>query len=235
MVLNRRVKLSLEELAMKAKNAAIQAKDDSLNSQVRQQALLDKQTALSELMGILMERIQTEIPKTNNISLSDYIYEETLQNVLIYISTNIHKYQPESGCVMSWVFFLLNRRKNNVFKWLNWNGKVTYKSEGRDKYGDEYDIDFIETYQPPNVNPLPSEKLMAFIKEDPEGLLANKLFNHNPRASFQTILLKKVEEDKSWKEITEELELGNTHGPIYCFYQRCCKEFTPYFQKYLWS
>ncbi|PAX59652.1 hypothetical protein [Brunnivagina elsteri] len=224
---------SLEELAVKAQKAAIQAEDDSLSDEVRQQALLEKQIVLTELMTLLMERIKVELPKPSNMGLSEYIYEETLQNLMIYIFQNIDRYNSDKP-VMAWVRFLLNKRKNNVFNWLNWGGKVSYKYEGGNKDGDEYEIDFIESYQPPSLNHLPSEKLMEFIQEDPEGLLAGKLFKKNPKASFQAILLKKYE-DKSWEEITQELNLGETHGPIYSFYRRCCDEFSPYFRKYLWE
>jgi len=225
---------SLEELAVKAQKAAIQVEDDSLSCEVRQQALLEKQIALTELMTLLMKRIKVELPKPSNIGLSEYIYEETLQNLMMYIFQNIDRYNSDKP-VMAWVIFLLNKRKNNVFNWLNWGGKVSYKYEMGNKDGDEYEIDFLENYQPPNINLLPSEKLMAFIKEDPEGLLASKLFKKNPKASFQAILLKKYEEYKSWEEIIQELNLGETHGPIYSFYRRCCEEFGPYFRKYLWD
>lgn len=223
---------SLEKLAVKAQKAAIQAEDDSLSFEVRQQALLEKQMALTELMTLLMERIKTEFPKPSNIGLSEYIYEETLQNLMMYIFQNIHRYNANKP-VMAWVIFLFSKRKNNVFNWLNWGGKVTYKYEAGNKDGDEYEIDIIESYQPRELNPLPSEKLIEFIKEDPEGLLAGKLFKKNPKASFQVILLKKNEECKTWKEIVEELNLGKTHGPVSTFYERCCDEFRPYFRKYL--
>ncbi|MFN6516234.1 MAG: hypothetical protein RMY29_017275 [Nostoc sp. CreGUA01] len=41
---------SLEELAVKAQKARIQAEDNSLSFEVRQQALLDQQIALTELI-----------------------------------------------------------------------------------------------------------------------------------------------------------------------------------------
>lgn len=224
---------SLEELAIKAQKAAMQAENDLLSFEVRQQAMLDKQIAMTELMTLLMQRMKTELLKLNNIGSSAYIYEETLQNIMIYICQNIDKYNP-SQPVMAWVMFLLNKRKNNVFNWLNWDGKIKYKYTIGNKDEDEYEVDALESYQPPNLNSLPSEKLIEFIREDPEGLLAAKLFKKNPKASFQAILLKKSE-NKSWEEIIKELQLGETHGPIYTFYRRCCEEFRPYFIKYLWS
>lgn len=231
----------LEELAVQAKRAAIQAKDDSLSSEVRQQASLEKQMALTELMSVLMERIKIELPKPKSIELS-YLYEETLQNTLLYICKNIDKYDKKKisrkkivqeelkKCsFMRWFIFLFFKKKIDNFHWLNWKGKVISIYQD----GNDSEIDILNGYCPPDINSLPSEELMAFIKEDPEGLLASTLFNNNPKASFQSILLKKCEEDKSWKEIVQELELGTTHGPIFAFYRRCCEKFTPYFKKYL--
>ena len=140
------------------------------------------------------------------------------------------KDEPKKNPFMRWVIFLFFKRKINNFNWINWKGKITsiYKDS------DESEINILDVYCPPEVNnPLPSEKLIAFIKEDPEGLFANTLFNKNPKASFQIILLKKGEEGKSWKEIVEELKLGKTHGPVFTFYRRCCEKFAPYFRKYL--
>ena len=125
---------------------------------------------------------------------------------------------------------IFQNRKISVFHWLNWKGNVTsiYKD------GDESEKNILDVYCPPDVSsPLPSEELITFIKEDPEGLLASTLFKNNPKASFQVILLKRCEEDKSWKEIVQELELGATHGPVYIFYRRCCEKFAPHFKKYL--
>nr|WP_243146940.1 sigma factor [Scytonema sp. UIC 10036] len=225
---------SLEELAVRVQTAALQAKNDSLSSEQKQQALLEKQNALTELITVLMERIKTYLPKPSSIN-SSYIYEEALQDVLLYICKNIEKYDPEKGSVMSWVVFILKRKKINSFHWLNWKGQVTSIYKDREyKESTESDKNILDGYCPPNLNnPLPSEKLIAFIKEDPEGLLANTLFKNNPKASFQTILLKRGEEDKSWKEIVQELDLGATHGPVYTFYRRCCEKFAPYFKKHL--
>ncbi|MBO3461186.1 hypothetical protein G7B40_017165 [Aetokthonos hydrillicola Thurmond2011] len=223
---------SLEEIAVRAKTASIQAKDSSLNSTEQQQAFLEKQIALTELMDVLMKRIKNEFPKPSGVDASTYIYEESLQDVLLYICKNIDKYDPERGSVMGWVVFHLKNRKKRVIDWLNWKGNVT--SIYKDGHDSEKNI--LDFYCPLEVRiPLPSEEMIDFIKEDPERLLASTLFKNNPKASFQTILLKRYEEDKSWKEIVQELELGATHGPVSTFYRRCCEKFAPYFKKYIYQ
>ncbi|MBF2065966.1 MAG: hypothetical protein IGS39_16325 [Calothrix sp. C42_A2020_038] len=217
---------TLEDLAMVAKQAMLRAKDNSLETNARSQALLDKQVALTKLINELMLQID-KLPKPQTDS-SRYIYEEALQETCLYICKNIDKYESERGSIMGWFIFILKMRKISFFKWVNWDiiSNYTFTSTG-----DE--INLYDVYIPPELNPLPSEQLLAFIKEDPEGLLQRKLFKKNPNASFQTILLKKCEEGKSWQEIVAELKLGATHGPLYCFYQRCCEEFASYFTKYL--
>ncbi|KAB8317122.1 hypothetical protein SD81_023055 [Tolypothrix campylonemoides VB511288] len=223
---------SLEELAVIAKEAAIraiQAKNDGLSREAEQQALLEKQIKLTDLMTVLMERVKIEIPKLQNNDLSGgYLYEESLQELWLYVCKNIHKYEPKKGSVMGWIYFMLTKKKINVFHWLNWNGRVLpiyINDEG-------YEMD-IPDIKYPDIHPLTREEMIAFLKEDPEGLLASKLFKNNPKASFQSIALKRIEEEKTWKEIVQELELGNTHGPVYKFYIQYCEKYAAYFKKYL--
>ncbi|BAZ09353.1 hypothetical protein NIES4071_11610 [Calothrix sp. NIES-4071] len=218
--------MTLEDLAVLAQQAAIKASDGSLDKKAQLQASLDKQVALTKLFGELTTKIDS-LSKPQN-DASRYIYEEALQETYLYICKNIDKYDPTKGSIMGWVVFILKMRKINSFNSINWDIMSTYTYTGN---GDEFDI--YDIYTPINLNPLPSEKLLEFIKEDPEGLLQRALFNRNSNASFQAILLKKIESDKSWEEIAQEFNPEATHGPIYSFYQRCCKKFAPYFTKYL--
>jgi DNA-directed RNA polymerase specialized sigma24 family protein len=219
--------MTLEELAILAKQAVIKAKDTSLNEEARIQALLDKQLALTKLFAELTNKIDN-LPKPQT-DASKYIYEEALQETYLYICKNIDRYQPEKGSIMGWFVFILKMRKITAFNLINWGIMSTYTYTN-----DGVELDLCDIYTP-DANPLPSEKLLAFIKEDPEGLLQRALFNNNANANFQAILLKKIEEDKSWEEIAQEFKSGATHGPLYSFYTRCCKKFSPYFTKYLFE
>ncbi len=217
--------MTLENLVILAKQAAIRASDEELDQEAKLQASLDKQLALTKLFAELTSKIDN-LPKPPT-DASKYIYEEALQETYLYICKNIHKYDPARGSIIGWVVFILKMRKINSFNLINWDIMSTNTYTGD---GDEVDIFDIYNL---NLNPLPSEKLLEFIQEDPEGLLQRTLFNKNPNANFQAILLKKIELDKSWEEIAQEFQAGATHGPIYSFYQRCCKKFAPYFIKYL--
>lgn len=218
--------MTLEDLAILAKQAAIKASDGSLDEKAKLQASLEKQLALTKLFSELTIKIdQLPRPQTD---ASKYIYEEALQDTYLYICKNIDKYDPARGSIVGWFVFILRKRKINSFNSINWDIMSTYTYTGDGDALDIYDI-----YTPVDLNPLPSEKLLAFIKEDPEKLLQRELFNRNPNASFQAILLKKIEEDKSWEEIAQEFKPGATHGPIYSFYQRACKKFASYFNQYL--
>ncbi|BDA73234.1 hypothetical protein CAL7716_074000 [Calothrix sp. PCC 7716] len=219
--------MTLEDLAILAKQAAIKASDGSLDEKARDKALLEKQIALTKLFSELTVKID-QLPKLQT-DASKYVYEEALQDTYLYICKNIHNYDPARGSIIGWLLFILRKRKINSFNSINWDIMSIYTPTGD---GDELDIYNVYAAE---LNPLPSEKLLAFIKEDPEGLLQRELFNRNPNASFQTILLKKIEEDKSWEEIAQEFKPGATHGPIYSFYQRSCKKFAPYFNQYLYE
>lgn len=218
--------MTLDDLAILAKQAAIKASDGSLDEETRDKASLEKQLALTKLFSELTVKID-QLPKPQT-DASRYTYEEALQNTYLYICKNIHQYKPERGSIIGWVIFILKKRKINSFNWVNWDIMSIYTYTG-----DKDEINLYDIYISPELNPLPSEKLLAFIKEDPEGYLQRELFNKNPNASFQAILLKKIEEDKSWEEIALEFKPEATHGPIFAFYQRCCKKLKPYFNKYL--
>lgn len=218
--------MTLDDLAILAKQAAIKASDGSLDEKVRLQASLEKQLALTKLFSELTVKID-QLPKPQT-DASRYTYEEALQDTYLYICKNIHQYKPERGSITGWVIYILKKRKINSFNWVNWDIMSIYTYTG-----DGNEVNIYDIHISPELNPLPSEKLLAFIQEDPEGLLQRALFNKNPNASFQAILLKKIEEDKSWEEIAQEFQAGATHGPIYTFYQRSCKKFASYFNQYL--
>jgi DNA-directed RNA polymerase specialized sigma24 family protein len=220
--------MTLEDLAILAKQAAIKASDGSLDEKARDKASLEKQIALTKLFSELTVKIN-QLPKPQT-DASNYVYEEALQDTYLYICKNIHNYDPARGSIIGWLLFILKKRKINSFNSINWDIMSIYTYTG-----DGNEVNIYDIHISPELNPLPSEKLLAFIKEDPEGLLQHELFNRNPNASFQTILLKKIEEDKSWEEIAQEFKIGATHGPIYCFYQRSCKKFAPYFNQYLYE
>ncbi|WP_414622801.1 hypothetical protein [Calothrix sp. CCY 0018] len=231
----------LDELAVKAKEAAIRAEDKSnlLSFEAKQEALLEKRDALTQLVSLLGERIKVEMPKPRNASKSEYIYEEFIQELWLFICKNIARYDPDKGSFMSWVRNKSKYINIDAYHWINWNKRNSDMKVISTTDNNESGSNILDRYDPDEINPflkiseewIEYKHFLAFIKKDPEGQFASKIFKN--KVSYQTIVLKKCEEGKTWKEIYQELELGNTHGSIYSFYIRASEEFLPYFKKYL--
>lgn len=232
---------SLDELALTAKEAAIRAEDKNnvLSFEAKQEALLEKRAALTQLVSLLAERIKVEMPKPRNASKSEYIYEEFIQELWLYICKNITKYDPEKGPFIAWVRNKSKYINIDAYNWIHWNKRnydmkvisTTDNNESGTNILDRYDPDEINYFRKISEEWIDFKKFLAFVKKDPEGKFASKIFKK--KVSYQSIVLKKCEEGKTWKEIYQELGLGNTHGSIYSFYTRASQEFLPYFKKYL--
>ena len=217
--------MTIEELAMIAKQATIKSQDNSLSEEKKKKALIEKQTTLTELIPQLIKKIEITLQK-NPIMLSPKdVYDDTLQKALLYICEHIKNYDPDKGSIIAWAIFIFKKRRIDVLKQKNDNGNLTSI-----EYNSGQNI--IDTYIPHDTNPLPSKELIELIKEDPENLFEEAIFNNNPKVNFKVIVIKRVE-GFSWKEIIAEFELGNTTGPISTFYQRCCKKFAPKIKEYI--
>lgn len=208
---------SLEDLAMEAKR-------HPRRSAARRNAL----TAL-------IQRIEQELEPNRQQGLDVDVYEEAMQELFLYICKNIDKYQPDKA-VIHWVRFILRWRKIDAFNFFSQRKQRKQKKQifsgdmalGNDPSGKS----FFDIYQRPELKPLPSQEVAKILKEDPEGLFKQKLFKKNPAANFQAIALMRLEEIP-WKVIVEDLQIGETTGPIAVFYYRCCQEFQPKFIEYL--
>lgn len=232
---------SLDELALKAKEAAIRAEDKNnlFSYEAKQQALLEKRTALTQLVSLLAERIKREMPKPRNAGKSEYIYEEFIQELWLFICKNIAKYDPDKGSFMSWVRNKSKYIDIDVFHWIHWDKRSSDMKVISTTDNNESGTNILDRYDPDEINPfiklseewIDFNQFLAFVKKDPEGKFASKIFKN--KVSYQFIVLKKCEEGKTWKEIYQKLELGKTHGSIYSFYIRASEEFLPYFKKYL--
>lgn len=79
--------------------------------------------------------------------------------------------------------------------------------------------------------PLLSEIIRQCIEDDPEGIFKTECVENKPHASFQAIFLAKRVDGKSWKEISEELDIPVT--TISSFYWRRIQRFAPIIKRYV--
>jgi DNA-directed RNA polymerase specialized sigma24 family protein len=149
----------------------------------------------------------------------ELLYEEAVNETLIYVCQNIDRYDPERGIskkFITWVNFHLDklvidcrRRFGNV----ETNISVSLS-----------EIENIEA--PQDSSPL-SDLIRDYIEEDAENLFKTAQIEKRPKANFRAIALARFA-GKSWEEISEEM--GVVVPTLSSFYQRCCRKFTAKFK-----
>ncbi|WP_413160028.1 hypothetical protein ACL6C3_16540 [Capilliphycus salinus ALCB114379] len=137
------------------------------------------------------------------------IYEIAVQNLMLYICTNIDRYNPDKAPVMRWVNFLLEIRffpeavrevmgKKNQTIQPNWDGG--------------------------NTSPSLSDLVRESIEEDSNGIFASKSIRGYPQANFKELFRRRIVEEESWEKISTDL--GIKISTLSDFYQRCIKQFS---------
>ncbi|MFB2980020.1 hypothetical protein [Microseira sp. BLCC-F43] len=203
--------------------------DVQLNQQLKQLAraaqqqpplTLLRQLALRQLVNGILTSGRLCRPQPGNFSgVYEDIYDEAVQELLLYICQNIDKYNPERGEVMAWVNVLLDRR---FFK------------EAIPKIMDKQDIQRmslsdLDEIAPPESNPCLTEIIKQCIELDPENLFKKEHIENHPRANFQALARRRLL-GKSWKEIAAEFELKIS--TVSRFYDRCLNKFSAKLKEY---
>jgi RNA polymerase sigma factor (sigma-70 family) len=202
---------------------------DEKDEQLKQLALIaqqhppltsGRQLALRQLVNEILQSGRLCRPQSGQfLGIYQDIYDDALQELLLYICQNIEKYDPERATVMGWVNMLLERRffKEAIPKHLE---QRTIKRMNLS------DLDqFVSSHK--------DESLTEIIKEcielDSDNLFKKETITNYPLANFQTIAMQRFS-GKSWKEIAEELNLKVS--TVSSFYSRCINKFSPYIRKY---
>jgi DNA-directed RNA polymerase specialized sigma24 family protein len=201
---------------------------DELDEQLRQLALVaqqhplltqERQLALRKLINGILKSGRLCHPKSSQFSGAyQDIYEEALQELLLYICENIEKYNPERGSVMAWVNVLLERR---FFK------------EAIPKNLDKPNLTRMTLSDLDNLAlPEESENLTDLLREcielDPENLFKKEHVENYPAVSFQALMRRRIL-GKSWKDISAEFHLKTS--TISSFYSRSLTKFSSKLQE----
>lgn len=181
----------------------------------------ERQVALRRLVNGILQSGRLCYPQRGQFaSRYDEIYAEAVQDLLLYVCQNIHKYDASRASVMGWVNMLMERRffQAAIPQVI---GKPSLRCISLDAVG--------ELAAAPHDGPKITDLLKASIESDPDNLFKNEHLEGCPAAHFQAIALKRLE-GKSWQTIAEEF--GRKTGSISSFYSRCLKKFTPKLQEY---
>jgi DNA-directed RNA polymerase specialized sigma24 family protein len=180
-----------------------------------------RQLALTKLVEIIVQSGKLHHPQRSQFSADIYedIYNEALQELLLYICQNIDKYDSERASVMAWVNVLLERRffKEAVRKFFGQQNVTTITDT------------HLDNLAPPEQPQDITEILMECIKSDPESLFKKEHIKEYPQANFQALAQQRIL-GKSWKEIAAEYDLKIP--TVSCFYYRCLNKFADKIKTY---
>ncbi|MGB7443303.1 MAG: sigma-70 family RNA polymerase sigma factor [Coleofasciculaceae cyanobacterium] len=206
-----------------------QTQINELNEQLKQLALVaqqnpplspQRQFALRKLVNGILKSGKLCRPQSGQFSGAyQDIYDEALQELLLYICENIDKYNPERASVMAWVNVLLERRffREAIPKILD---KPNLK---------RMTLVDIERVALPEKSQNLTELIKEYIELDPENLFKTEYVVNHPEANFQA-LIKRRSAGKSWKEISAEFQIKTS--TISSFYSRCLTKFSPKLREY---
>lgn len=180
----------------------------------------ERQIALRQLVNGILQSGKLCYPQRGQFAgrYAD-IYDEAVQDLLLYICRNIDKYDANRASVMAWANMLLDRRffREAIPKVL---GHASVQ---------RLPLEQIDTIAAPDAEPALADILKAAIEEDPEQLFQSEYLEGCPPANFRAIVRRRLA-GQSWEAIAAEFETKT--GTISSFYSRCLKKFTPKLRRY---
>jgi DNA-directed RNA polymerase specialized sigma24 family protein len=206
-----------------------QTKRERLNEQLKQLALLaqqskpqtkQRQLALTQMSDKILQSGHLSRPRSHrNLRNYEEIYNESVQELFLYICEKIEKYEPERGSVLAWCNTLLERR---FFKMAA--QKLARKSNIQEITS--FELDNLALLQEP---PFLSEIVKECIEADPDNLFKKEQIKDCPQANFQALASRRIA-GKSWKEIAQEFNLNMSS--LSTFYYRCIEKFAAKLKEY---
>ena len=179
-----------------------------------------RQLAVRKLVNGIVQSGRLCRPQRGQFSGSyEDIYDEAVQELLLYICQNIEKYDSERGSVMAWVNVLLERRffKEAIPKIL---GKPNLQ---------KMTLSDLDNLAPSEETESLTEILKECIESDPDNLLKKEYLQNYPTANFQVLLQRRFS-GKSWKEISAEFDINIK--TLSSFYYRCVNKLSLRLREY---
>jgi len=201
--------------------------EKTLDKELRERALeaqghpprsLRRRAALTKLMeGIWRSGRITRPYKHQYPEFYEEIHAEAIQKTALHICDKIDSYDPDRGPVMRWFnYFLETRFFREAIPEVVGTPNVFFSDS----------MDYLSNQE---NTPLPSEELLKYIQEDPEGLLKNLKHKVYKQVNFADLIRRRMAGQK-WKNIS--LDLGVKTSTLSDFYQRCLTEISPKIKRY---
>lgn len=192
---------------------------------------LERQLALNQLVNQVLTSGQLSHPQRGlwPMDLYEDLYNEALQRTLFRICHKIDAYNPIHP-VMAWVNFLIKASFMDVANDYK-RGGVTYIP--RTERGRTFSIPSLDTLdQHLSVEePLSDARILKqLLEEDPDNVFKKSIRDH-PEATFQCLAKAIYLEDKTWAEVSDDLDISIK--TLHSFFARQLQALKPYFRTHL--
>ncbi len=191
-----------------------------------------RQRLLNNLVAQVMQSQQLGHPQKGAWppQLYEDLYNEALQRTLLEICQKIDSYNPQHA-VMAWVNFLLSRYFIRVLNDYRRSGLTYLPASDQGKTPALRSLDDLDWDIPVEESISDNCLLQQFLAEDPENLLKQEHLRERPEITFQWLALEKVVQDRTWEEISGELNISIQ--TLCSFFNRRLQKLTPYFHRHL--
>jgi DNA-directed RNA polymerase specialized sigma24 family protein len=179
-----------------------------------------RQWALGQLVNEILRSRQLCYPQRGRFpGFYKEIYDEAVQDLLLFVCQNIEKYNPERGAVLTWLNMLLERR---FFR------EAIPKVMGRQDM-QRMTLEDLDHLASPDKSQTLTEILEELVELDPGDRFKNEHIEHQPAINFQAVLKRRIS-GHSWKEIAAEFH--SKIPTISSFYYRCLTKFSSSLKEY---
>ncbi|MBO9999208.1 MAG: hypothetical protein J7641_09410 [Cyanobacteria bacterium SID2] len=193
---------------------------------------------LNELCGLIFKSKKLYRPyrKTFPFAWSIYedLYGEALNSTLLEICEKIERYDPKRD-VMAWVNFLLEKRFADLFRQYTRRGITQVSRNNPTSSLSDLDrvpnLENLDRFLAPTPPLSEAKQLQELLEENPDCLFTKTYIGGNPKANFKFLAIARVWQDRTWKDISQELKISASH--LCEFYNRQLLKFAPIFRKYL--
>ena len=181
---------------------------------------LGRQRALRQLVNSILRSGRLCHPQRGKFAgVYEEIYDEALQELLLYVCENIERFDSNRASVMTWVNMLLERRffREAIPKILDRPGFQ------------RMNLSDLDNLASPQESECLTETLTKCIETDPDNILKKEHIANHPEANFQILAQRRIA-GKSWKDIAAELDLKV--ATVSSFYSRCLTKLSPKLKAY---
>ncbi|KST62210.1 hypothetical protein [Mastigocoleus testarum] len=203
-----------------------QLQELALQAQKQPLGTTGRRIALSKLIDAIYRSQKLIHPYKGQFQgIYEYIYQEALQDLFLYICTNIDKYNPERGKFITWINMLLSRRffTEAIPKIIGQTNEINIDNSFLDNQENlmfengENEDNYVSIFH----------NIRKYIETDPQGIFKEAYIKKYPQVNFQFIAIKRWS-GISWKDISDELNIPIP--TLSNFYQRTLEKFSGKFR-----